>query len=395
MLIHKLTDVQIRKAAYPNTKSLSDGKGLSVELNKNGKRFKFRYQRPVNKKINNLVIGHYPATSLKSAREIAQEYRELLARGIDPQYGAKKDSVDFDHIVQLYLKKGKATWKPKHYETTIGRYNNFLKKLFGNRDASSITSHDIYNLLEAVAQSGSYQTAEKISYIISGAFKQAAVIGLVQFNPALGVMSQVTTTTSTRQMPHFNLTRPGEKERFGKFLKDIDSLSRTSLAVKTALTLSPHIFMRTGTLTQLKVADFDQDNRWLMVDSQDMKSNHTDFIVPLSNQAFAMIRKLIEVTAPKEFIFESRAAKSGHITRESISNAKKRLGWSYDDATIHGLRHTATTYLTEKGYDYEVTEMQLHHKLQGVRGVYNKAMHLEKRREMMQDWSDYLDTLKE
>ena len=36
-MIHILTDMQIRKATHPETKSLSDGKGLSIEITPNQK----------------------------------------------------------------------------------------------------------------------------------------------------------------------------------------------------------------------------------------------------------------------------------------------------------------------------------------------------------------------
>lgn len=373
-MINKLSDVQIRKAVHPSTKSLSDGKGLSIEIMPKAKRFKFRYQRPVNKKINNLVLGYYPSMSLKAAREIAQQYRELLKKGIDPKYQTSSEKVDFDHIIQLYLKKGKADWSEKHFNTTKGRYENFLKNPFGNRDAAQITSFDIYNLLESVAQSGSYGTAEKLSYIISGAYSQAAILGMVKFNPAAGVMKQVTKTKKTQQMPHFNLTRKGESERLGRFLNDIKALNKTNIAVKTALLLSPLLFMRSGSLASLKLESYDKDNKWLLINAEDMKKDHSDFIVPLSTQAINLLETLIAATKPKIYVFESRASKLGHIRIEAINKAKSRSGWRFDDVTIHGLRHTATTYLTEIGFDYEVTEMQLHHKLVGVRGIYNKAM---------------------
>jgi integrase len=41
--------------------------------------------------------------------------------------------------------------------------------------------------------------------------------------------------------------------------------------------------------------------------------------------------------------------------------------------TVHGFRHLASTQLNEQGYDADAIKLQLAHKIQGVRGVYNKA----------------------
>ncbi len=46
-------------------------------------------------------------------------------------------------------------------------------------------------------------------------------------------------------------------------------------------------------------------------------------------------------------------------------------------------------------FDPDVIEAQLAHVDKNrVRGIYNKAEYLEKRRSMMQAWADYLDGLK-
>ena len=55
----------------------------------------------------------------------------------------------------------------------------------------------------------------------------------------------------------------------------------------------------------------------------------------------------------------------------------------------------ASTKLNELGYRTDVIELQLAHTQSNtVRAVYNRNEHLEERRTMMQDWSDYLTTLK-
>lgn len=60
----------------------------------------------------------------------------------------------------------------------------------------------------------------------------------------------------------------------------------------------------------------------------------------------------------------------------------------------HGFRPMARSLLGELGWNPEALERQLSHKEAGVSGVYNKAQHLPERRKIMQEWADYLDTLK-
>ena len=82
-----LTDTKIR-AVKPASKeiNMSDGKGtmLYCRIRPNGsKLFIFRYT--FNSKHSNICFGSYPDITLKRARELAQEYRALLADGINPK----------------------------------------------------------------------------------------------------------------------------------------------------------------------------------------------------------------------------------------------------------------------------------------------------------------------
>ena len=54
----------------------------------------------------------------------------------------------------------------------------------------------------------------------------------------------------------------------------------------------------------------------------------------------------------------------------------------------------ASTRLNELGYRGDLIEIQLAHTQSNkVRAAYNHAEHLQERKKMMQDWSNYLDKL--
>ena len=64
--------------------------------------------------------------------------------------------------------------------------------------------------------------------------------------------------------------------------------------------------------------------------------------------------------------------------------------------TAHGFRATARTLLDEElGIRVDYIEQQLGHVVRDPLGrAYNRTTHLDKRIEMMQAWSDFLDSLK-
>jgi integrase len=56
----------------------------------------------------------------------------------------------------------------------------------------------------------------------------------------------------------------------------------------------------------------------------------------------------------------------------------------------------ASTMLHERGWSSDVIERQLSHaERNAVKAAYNHAEHLPARREMMQAWANYLDSLRE
>ena len=79
-----------------------------------------------------------------------------------------------------------------------------------------------------------------------------------------------------------------------------------------------------------------------------------------------------------------------------LLNALRRMGYDRTQTCIHGFRSTASTLLNERGYRPDVIEAQLAHgERNAVRAAYNRAEYLDERRAMMQEWADYLDTLRD
>ena len=68
---------------------------------------------------------------------------------------------------------------------------------------------------------------------------------------------------------------------------------------------------------------------------------------------------------------------------------RENIGFS-----AHGSRATAFTILNELAHRPNIIERQLAHKeWNTVRASYNRAEYLHERREMMQQWGDYIDAL--
>jgi integrase len=83
------------------------------------------------------------------------------------------------------------------------------------------------------------------------------------------------------------------------------------------------------------------------------------------------------------------------MSENTVNAALRRLGYDGDVQTGHGFRSMASTLLNEQGFPPDVIELQLAHAERNkVRAAYNKAQRLGERRNMMQWWADYLDSLR-
>jgi integrase len=70
-----------------------------------------------------------------------------------------------------------------------------------------------------------------------------------------------------------------------------------------------------------------------------------------------------------------------------------RMGY-HQQATVHGVRATASTILHEMAFRPDVIERQLAHAERNqTRAAYHRSEYLEERRHMMQAWGVYVEGL--
>lgn len=119
-------------------------------------------------------------------------------------------------------------------------------------------------------------------------------------------------------------------------------------------------------------------------------------IIPLSQQAVAILRELHPLTGRGKYVFPSLRSGERPMSENTVNAALRRLGYDKGEMTGHGFRSMASTLLNEQGWHHDAIERQLAHaERDAVRGAYNYAEHLPKRRKMMQAWASYLDGLRE
>ena len=128
---------------------------------------------------------------------------------------------------------------------------------------------------------------------------------------------------------------------------------------------------------------------WLIpAERMKKKRPHT---IPLSPQALSLLEVMKPISAKREHVFPADRNPRTHTHEQTANMALKRMGYG-GSLVAHGMRSLASTTLNEQGFDPDVIEMALAHTdKNGVRGSYNFAEYLERRKVMMCWWSEHIE----
>ena len=85
------------------------------------------------------------------------------------------------------------------------------------------------------------------------------------------------------------------------------------------------------------------------------------------------------------------------MSENGVNQALRRMGYETGEMTAHGFRAMAATLLNEIGrWNPDAIERQLaHQEVSSVRRAYARGEYWDERVAMMQNWSDYLDGLRD
>jgi integrase len=391
-----LTDTSIRNAKpRPKTYKLADGKGLFLQITpRGGKWWRLKYRFDGKEKL--LSCGVYPDTSLAKAREKCDAARKLLADGINPSEHRKatkasriaENANSFEIIAREWHAKYAPIWAPSHSEKIIRRLERDIFPWLGDKSVVSITPPDLLKVLRRIEERGTLETAHRAKQNFSQIFRYAVATGRAERDPAQDLRGSIPPAKPT----HFPaITEP---KAIGALLRAIDDY-KGSFVTKCALKLAPLVFVRPGELRAAQWHEINLETCTWSIPAERMKLRQP-LLVPLSTQAVEILREIYPLTGSGRYVFTSARTSLRPMSDNAILASLRRMGFSKEEMSGHGFRATARTLLDEVlGVRPDFIEHQLGHQVRDPNGrAYNRTAHLEERRKMMQQWSDYLDKLK-
>lgn len=392
-----LTENQL-KALKPGAKAykIADERGLYIEVAPTGSKL-WRYRYRIGKIEKKLSIGTYPDLSLKKARQAALEARMAVAKGGDPALDKRKMKIRAEHLAattfsevareyidQMMVLDGRA-------EATVVKANYFLDQLapaIGNRPLASIEPFEVLAPLKRLGALGKHETAKKCRSFASRVFRYGVATTRCTGDPTALLKGALITP---RPKHHSAILDPKE---LGGLLRAIDDYTGYPIT-RYALLIAPHVFVRPGELRHAEWSEIDLDEAVWKIPRHKMKSRRPH-AVPLSRQVVGYLQELGAMLGTEGYVFPSARSALRPMSENTLNAAFRRMGFSKEEVTAHGLRATASTMLNECGlWSADAIERGLAHgDSNAIRGIYHRGKHWDERVRMAQWWSDHLDALK-
>lgn len=379
-----LTVKQI-EAAKPKDKPyrLLDANGLYLYVPVSGKKvWQLRYKLAGKEKV--MTVGKYPFVSLQEARDKAFLARKEVSEGVDPikeKKGAAADNT-FEAIYREWYAHKRSVWS-EQYGDEIGRmFESDILPLIGHMQPEEIEPMVMLKVIRLFEERGAMERANKARRRCGEVFRYAIVTGRAKYNPApdladamKGYRKKNFPFLPAEQIPEFNKALAG-------FPGSPVSKAATMVLQYTAL--------RTKELRSMLWANVDFEARLITIDESVMKGRR-QHVVPMSDQVIEILKSLKPITGMSQYVFSGRNSKDKSISENTVLGVIRYIG--YDGlASGHGFRHQFSTILHDHNWPSEAIERQLAHTdRNNIRGIYNHAQYLDKRREMMQWWADWLD----
>ncbi|MCI6340161.1 MAG: integrase arm-type DNA-binding domain-containing protein [Campylobacter sp.] len=387
-------DAQIKAFRIPSDKKrvlLNDeaSKNLFLNVTQTSKAFLFIYEK--DKKQKSITLGHYPSLSLSVARRKADELREQIANGLDPQLEKQENELSFKQVASLWLKtqekRGLATFK----KSIKARVENHLLPRLAQRKIKELRRNELVELIKNLElkdkRGDGYETKSKTFGILKNILKFVSIEGLIDdYTSPLADLEFSDFFKDKHEVKHHRFITDATELK--SFLTAINSYKNQF--IKFGLKFGIYTALRSANVRKLRWQWLDFSKKLIIIPANEMKMKR-EFILPMSSQVEAILKSMDKMG---ELVFSHNEKP---MSESALNYAIKALGFGKAQ-DFHGLRGLFSTTLNELSTTHklssEIIELCLaHEQKDAVRSAYNHALRLDEKRELMQFWADYIDSL--
>ena len=305
----------------------------------------------------------------------------------------------FERITREWHETSKPQWATIHADDVLRSLERDVLPAIGAFPISELTPPNVLEVLRAIEDRGSIETAKRVRQRISAVFIYAIAKGIAHTDPAEKLGHVLKPLRKGRQPAITDL------KRLRQMIKDAEE-DYARPVTRLALRLLALTAVRPSELRGARWEEFealDSQRPLWRIPAARMKGNldrkdepDGDHLVPLARQSIALLRALWPLTGGCELLFPSSRQLHRPMSENAIGYLLNRAGY-HGHHMPHGFRAAFSTIMNEwteregKEHDRKVIDIMLAHApAQKVEAAYNRAAYMPRRRELAQVWADML-----
>jgi integrase len=410
--MRRLTDLKIQSLkphsnGKPYDEKDTEVAGLRVRVMGSGQRtFVLLTRFPSSPHPTRRALGSYGELTLAEAREKANRWRKLIARGIDPQIQEERDRraalrqqrTTFAAVAEDFI-RDKLPGERKGREVELEIRREFLPR-WSRRPVSEITAQDVRDVVKAAKDRGAPYQAHNLLVLARRMFSWAIdqhVYGL-EASPC------------DRLKPKAII---GKKHFRTRILNDHELRLFWRAASRLGYPYGPMFRMlaltgqRKSEVAEARWLEIDIANRLWTIPAERMKAD-APHLVPLSDDVVAILQSLPTFKRGDHIFSTSFGAKPVNGFSKAKARLDKRMLGSHralarmrtgpypsqiEPWVIHDIRRTMRTGLSALPVPDLVRELVIAHTKPGLHKVYDQHGYLDEKRRALELWARRLRSI--
>jgi integrase len=372
--------------------------GLYLQVASGGtKSWLFRYKSPVTAKQREMGLGALSLVSLAVARDMALECRRQVLSGLDPLEEREKvkrarqleqaRSITFQEAAEQCIASKKPEWKnAKHAQQWANSLTTYAYPVFGNLSVSDLDTDLVLKAIEPIWISKA-ETASRVRQRIETVWYWARARKYVEGeNPARlrGHLDKILAKTAKVKRVKHHAAVP--YKQIATFVTKLRGRKGSSALAMEFMILTA---ARTGEVRGARWQEIDLTTKVWVIAADRMKAGR-EHRVPLCNRAMEILNSMKSNRNPDDFVFSGWKAGTGLSDGAMLALLRKMDVGPY---TPHGFRSTFRDWAAEEAHQFsnETVELALAHTIKNkAEAAYRRGDQLERRRELMADWNNYV-----
>jgi integrase len=333
-------------------------------------------------------LGRFPEVSLAAARAERDRLTQAIKAGRSPAEERRKQArealraLTVKEFGERYVSEVVA--RARKDDTPIRRYlERDVYPAIGAMPVSAVQAEHVRDIVFPIRNTGHGQAALAVRNLLKRIWDYALICELTENSPVSRMPVKYIAVAKAR-------SRALNETEIRLFLNRLDAAPLRS-ELKSALRL---ILLTLTRKSEVRLARWEHINferaEWEI--PEENSKTGAGQIVYLSRQAITILERLRPAALRVGYIFPAKGSDGNTpVGQSTLNRALDRVQRGMAHFTVHDLRRTGATRLSEMGFQPDWIEKALNHKLRGVRLIYNRAEYGPQRRKMLQAWADHLE----